>query len=222
MGRRKRPIVLQITLKKNNEIGILQVAVDVKTWHAKLPGVGDVRPGRCPRCGVSARIPGRCLMIHGHGCVARALWGPLADESEAGLVDVYLRRYRCLRCGTVLRVGPSGVLHRFMYCGVAVALALWLWAVMGTSASATRARVSPWRRAGFSSRRRWRTLRRWLCALREGRLWDGVGGEATRHLPVGDLLAALGSRAPDWSNERDERLNVVTAASQQRRWGLAL
>lgn len=55
------------------------------------------RPKVCPRC--------KSGRLWGHGFV-RAYF----DEFEGG---VFLRRYRCVECGCVIRLKPQGYFHKF-------------------------------------------------------------------------------------------------------------
>jgi hypothetical protein len=85
-------------------------------------------------------------------------------------VVVKLRRYRCRACQAVLVVGPRGLVRGRWYGGGAIGLALALYA-RGATSALVRARTSPSRVVGGSSRERWVTLTRWAEAARRGELF---------------------------------------------------
>jgi len=129
-----------------------------------MPSVEVARPSRCPACGAASSPPGQGLRLHGHGLRERMRLGPeeLGDGSVVG--SVMVRRYRCVRCTSVLVVVPRGVLPRLRYGAVAIALALGLWSVEGLAAAEVRSQVSPFGVVGHDARRGWRSLRRWARA----------------------------------------------------------
>jgi len=133
--------------------------------------VDEVRPARCPRCGAASRRPGRPLGIHGHGLVRRDVWGPWQEGEAPRFRDVLVRRYRCLSCRTVIRVGPRGIFPRRRYGRGAIAAALALWAIFGEEPPAVREAMSPWRHVAVESEGRWASLGRWACDARAGGLW---------------------------------------------------
>jgi len=81
-----------------------------------------------------------------------------------------VRRYRCLGCGAVIVVGPSGLVPGWLFSGPAIAWAFWLFGIARHSAAEVRRRVSPWSTVGATAAAGWTTLRRWARAVREGRL----------------------------------------------------
>ncbi|HEX5853748.1 MAG TPA: hypothetical protein VFY36_11720 [Solirubrobacteraceae bacterium] len=84
------------------------------------------------------------------------------------------RRYVCRPCGAVLLVVPSGVIGGRLFSAAAIGLALVLFGVCGLSMAETRSRVSPWRHVGETAGLSWLSLRRWVCAVRERRLFACV------------------------------------------------
>jgi hypothetical protein len=74
----------------------------------------------------------------------------------------------------VITVVPRGVVRHRHFAGSAIALALFLFGVLGRAASAVERAISGWG-DGASS---WRTLARWIDAASEGRLF---------HWPRADL-----------------------------------
>ena len=137
----------------------------------QLPKVDQVRPTRCPGCRAPSRRPGCRLELQGHGVVRRDIWGLLSLGSTPAFDELILRRYRCLRCGTVIRVGPRGLLPYRRYTGGSIAFALALWSIFGHPAGAIREQLSPWRPFAGESRDRWVSLARWAESARQGRLW---------------------------------------------------
>jgi hypothetical protein len=68
-------------------------------------------------------------------------------------------------------VVPSDVLPGRLYSGPAIALALALWAVLGMTAVAVRARISPFPIIGATAAVGWITLRRWALDVARRRLF---------------------------------------------------
>jgi hypothetical protein len=81
-----------------------------------------------------------------------------------------VRRYRCRRCDAVVVVVPRGVLHRRHFGAAAIALALFRFGA--------GARVVDIRReaGGHGETACWPTLRRWVRAGGQSRLWACVRG----------------------------------------------
>lgn len=144
--------------------------MDVKRWLESPPSVDTVRPGSCPRCAAAGAAPGRPKGLHGHGLRERQLRGPAAPGASPTLVVVRVRRYRCQRCGAVLTVAPRETATARLYTLSAVAWALALFGVSRLSEHDVRRRTSPWTIVGPTAVRRWISLRRWVAAVRQGRL----------------------------------------------------
>ena len=85
---------------------------------------------------------------------------------------IRVRRYRCRRCAAIVAVVPRQVLARRHFAAGAIALALFVFGKLGSTASETASRVGSWARGPGA----WRTLRRWLAAIDEGRLFACVRG----------------------------------------------
>lgn len=121
----------------------------------------------------------------GHGVVTRTVWGPVEVGGKATRVEIQIRRYLCLRCGAVVRVGPRGLSPRRRYGLGAIALALLLYALadqnltVGLRHAAARDVVAPDRIVAFESRHRWRSLERWTREVQDRPLFGDV------LLPVG-------------------------------------
>lgn len=179
----------------------LQATLDVKFFAKMDFGVEEQRPSHCPSCGCGAGRPG-ALRLHGHGVRTRDVWGPpRAGGARPEVLELRVRRYRCLACAHVMTVRPPFVARYFRYATAAIALALWLWAVCGRPARFVRAEVSPWRIVGLSEPRRWRSLSRWfarhdtLFGFRENLV--GEGRELARrvaHLLFGRAPPTLQTR----------------------------
>lgn len=88
--------------------------------------------------------------------------GPEELGGRSVVGEIPVRRYRCLRCSAVMVVCPRGVLPRFRYGAVAIALALALWSVEGQSSAHVRSQVSPFAVVGHDARRCWPSLARWV------------------------------------------------------------
>lgn len=161
-----------------SETGIIQTPIEIKFWLRELPSVDAVRPPRCLGCGAASRCPGRGLGLHGHGVVLRDFWGPLEVGDAPAFHELPIRRFRCVHCHTVLRVGPRGILPRRRYWGGAILGALALWAVFGQTPAATRDSMSPWRHVSPETGGRWPSLNRWAAAADD--LWS-----LRRPLPAG-------------------------------------
>jgi hypothetical protein len=75
----------------------------------------------------------------------------------------------------VVVVVPRQVLARRHFAAGAIALGLFLFGRLGASATHAARRIGSWAAAGPGA---WRTLRRWISAIDEGRLFPSV-----RHAP---------------------------------------
>ena len=74
------------------------------------------------------------MVLHGHGLVERQQRGPAAPGQEAVCAVIFVRRYLCTACDTVMRVLPGSSVARKHFSGAAIALALALWGLCGKSA----------------------------------------------------------------------------------------
>jgi hypothetical protein len=173
-----------------SDIRFVQAAVPVKLWAARPPNVDEVRPGRCPACDAPSRPAGGALGLHGHGLRERDQWGPVAPGAVPTLIAILLRRYRCRSCGAVVVVGPRGVERRRLYSAGAIALALALYGFAALPPTDVRHRVSPLGIVGVTAAAGWASLRRWLRAVRAGRLFPIV-----RQLPTDATLREVAARA---------------------------
>jgi len=185
-------------MKDRSITGFVQIAISVKSWMKSPPPVEVVRPGRCPRCGAASRPEGGGLQMHGHGLRERQLRGVLEPGGQPVIVVLLLRRFLCLVCGCVATVVPRGVVRGRLYSAGAIALALALFGIGELSEAAVRERSSPWKIVGPTAAKGWCTLRRWVRAIRSGRLWPGVAalreGWTVRAVArrVASVLAASG------------------------------
>lgn len=164
----------------------------VEAWRVEsLPGVDDVRPARCRRCGRPSRR-GRRVVLHGHGVRLRTVVVlPALSKGGDRLCECWQRRYRCTACGAVAVVLPAGVMPRCLYSTAAVVVAFFLTAAapLGRGHSHDEA----YRRQGMYSRLstggqaepcwRWRSLDRW--AAMAGQWWPQGQGFAVSSLLVG-------------------------------------
>jgi hypothetical protein len=139
--------------------------------RALLPSVDELRPIDCPLCRHLAHRPDERLGIVGHGTYDRQVLG----YPELGDLTVFLRRYRCLGCGTTISVLPDVLLPWRWYAAPVIFGALWRHLVEEQRASAIRVHYGV-------AVERWRSLRRWRRELLV-RLWLLYG-------------ARLGARGP--------------------------
>lgn len=166
--------------------GIVYSAVEVKKWVEGIPGVEQVRPACCSRCGAASRPPGAPLVVIGHGQRDRQVRGPAEVTSEPEIRTILVRRYRCLRCGGITTVLPRGLCARRHYSASAIGLSLCLFGLLRLSLRETRRRVCPWRVLSEG----WTTLSGWIRAIGEGRLLSRV-----RPCPPGFPLRKQAERA---------------------------
>lgn len=202
--------------EKRSKRGIIHAERDVKGWCEDFPDVDLVRPRQCPECGAAARPPGRALGLVGHGVRDRQVRGPLAPGEPPGIITIQLRRYRCRGCGAIFTVGPRGLATFRHYAAVAIGLALWMVGVLGLSTAEVRRRISPWQSfdAGV-----WVSVRRWLKAIADGRLFPGA---PSRAWPPGWSLRQRAERAamtlrataPPWCREGGPELEVMAGAAR--------
>jgi len=165
-------------------------AIDVKTWLARVPSVDEVRPGQCPRCAAASRPVGQGLQMWGHGLRDRQSRGPLEPLGDPVEVTLRVRRYLCRPCRAVIVVVPLGVIAGRLFAAMAIGLALTLFGVEGLPLAKVRQRVSPWQRVGATAHGSWLAARRWVRAIREGRLFASV-----RHSPAHHTSRQVAERA---------------------------
>lgn len=151
---------------------IIRSELDVKRWLEAPPSVAAVRPGQCPGCGGAGSQPGRPLGLQGHGLRERQPRGPGHPGEPPALVIVFVRRYRCQTCGAVMTVAPRETATGRLYTLPAVAWALALFGVARLPEADVRGSTSPWRVIGAAAARRWQSLRRWVAAASERRLFS--------------------------------------------------
>jgi hypothetical protein len=86
------------------------------------------------------------------------------------MIEIEARRYRCRGCAGVIVVVPHGVITRRHFRAEAIAIALWLYGVLGLSAIDVHRRV-----VGYGEPSgRLRSIGRWLTAITRGSLFAGV------------------------------------------------
>jgi len=69
---------------------------------------------------------------------------------------------------------PRGVTARRHYSAEAIGLAMVLYGLLGLSCVQTRGRISPYKHVGDTAAAQWATLRRWVRAIDDGRLFKVV------------------------------------------------
>ena len=169
---------------------IVRSTIDVKSWQERMPSVDEVRPGQCPKCEAASRPVGRALQIWGHGLRDRQQRGPLSASGKPMEITIRVRRYVCRACGAVIAVVPQGVLAGRLFLAAAIGVALARFGARTLPMSEVRRRVSPWQRVGASAVGSWLSLRRWVGAIRERRLFASV-----RSSPSGFTARAVAARA---------------------------
>jgi hypothetical protein len=90
------------------------------------------------------------------------------------------------------------VLTRRLFSASAIALALALFGVSGQSLRRVRARISPWATVGATSAAGWVSVRRWVKAVTEGRLFAvrAVPATWTARQVAARAATTLAARAP--------------------------
>lgn len=139
---------------------MIRTAVTIKSWIAQTPSVDEVRPARCAGCGAASRPLGAPIVVHGQGLLHRQVRGVLEVDGVPGVVVIAARRYECQRCCAVMTVVPAGMLARRQYSAPSIALALYLWLVVGLSDREVRGAVCAWQVRGHVARG-WAQLYRW-------------------------------------------------------------
>jgi hypothetical protein len=171
---------------------IVRSEVDIKRWQQSPPSADAIRPGRCPTCGAAGSPPGAPHGLHGHGLRERQFRGPSSPGAQPTIVVLQIRRYRCRPCGAVLTVVPRETATGRLYTLSAVAWALALFGVARLPEADVRRSTSPWQIVGSTAARRWWSLRRWIAAAVERRLFgrlprppDGCGArEAAKRIAI--------------------------------------
>jgi hypothetical protein len=180
--------VLDAAVRRPSGKGIVYSAIDVKKWAEEIPSTEQVRPGCCSRCGAASRPAGAPLVVVGHGLRERQVRGPASASEGPTIMTVFVRRYRCRRCGGLTTVLPRGLCARRHYSASAIGMALCLFGATRLTIGETRRRVCA-SRAGFETDR-WTTLAEWLTAIQQGRLLSRV-----RPSPLGFSLRDRAERA---------------------------
>ncbi|WP_106090206.1 hypothetical protein [Enhygromyxa salina] len=83
------------------------------------------------------------MLLHGHGQRGRRVGIPTDTNENVEVLELLLRRYACQRCKAIIVVGPRGLLRGRHYSAMAIALALWLWAVYHRSDATRSASTLP-------------------------------------------------------------------------------
>jgi hypothetical protein len=83
---------------------------------------------------------------------------------------LHARRYVCRSCAAVITVVPRQVLARRHFGAGAIGFALFVYGKLRAAAGHVAKRVGLWGRGPGA----WRTVRRWLAAVEDGRLFRGV------------------------------------------------
>jgi hypothetical protein len=89
-------------------------------------------------------------------------------------VVLRVRRYQCQRCDGIMTVVPRETAPGRLYTLSSVAWALALFGVSRLREQDVRRNTSPWTIIGAAAARRWTSLRRWMAAIRRGRLFGRI------------------------------------------------
>ncbi len=146
--------------------------MNVKRWMERDPSTNEVRPARCPDCGIASRPTGGKLALHGHGRRTRQLRGPPSPGEQSETRVFRSRRFRCTQCGALLTVVPCETLTKRLYSGPAIALALALFGLWLLPPKVIRSQLSPWAAVGATAAASWCTVGRWVSAVRAGALFS--------------------------------------------------
>ena len=151
------------------------------------------------------------LGLHGHGRRERQVLGPSTVEGRPELRLVWGRRYVCTGCDASMTVVPSEVLTKRLYSSATIGMCMALFGLCVMSLSEMRALVSPFTAVGARAAAGWSTVLRWVDAVREKRLFEGVRPmpvEWPRRKAAERIATTLGACAPP----SVAVLDVVTAA----------
>lgn len=185
---------------------MIHSTVTLNSWLQHLPSVSEVRPTHCSTCGAAGNRPGMACQLHGHGLRERQILGPLSPDEPPTINVVAVRRYRCARCGATCTVVPQGVLERRYYSRSAIGMAMVLYGLEACSPGVVRSRVSPWQHVG-SAPGKWMTLKRWLRAVGQGKLFAFV-----RPIPLDFSYRAAAERVAT------TLASMAPAAPRHRSW----
>ena len=115
-----------------------------------------------------------------------------------------VRRYQCQPCGAVVTVLPRETAPGRLYTLSAIAWALALFGISRLPEQAVRGATSPWSIVGAAAVRRWISLRRWVAAVADRRLFrrlprppDGCSArQAAAQIAITTAAHALPTLAP--------------------------
>jgi hypothetical protein len=135
----------------------------VKDFCRFPPEIDQARPACCPGCGAAARPLGAPFVVVGHGCRRRTLIFKTGLGNQIRIVVIFVRRFRCRRCGVTITLVPSTVRPRRRYDLALIVFMLATWTFEGLPAAALRQLVCT------EPHLDWPQLRRWTRALDAGR-----------------------------------------------------
>ncbi len=169
-------------------INVRAFALDVECFCSldSLPSLASQRPTSCPCCQQPAYPPGRRLGIYGHGTFKRQVRGIAPGQ----WLVIFVRRFRCTRCGVTISVLPDFLVARRYYLGATILRVLIEVLLKGTSVAQLRESVGPSERAPH-----WHAPGAWARDLGRG-IWSGaVPGiaKATAPSPAERLQKLLGA-----------------------------
>lgn len=185
---------MRLEQNARSQIRIVQSDIEVKSWVNEPPSCGAARPSSCVACGAPSRVPGKALVIVGHGLRERGVEGPLVPGEEPVALVILARRYACRGCDAILVVVPRGVGRGTRYSLSAIAQGLALWGYARWTAAKSREATSAARARGFTSPDQWSSLRRWTaCATA---LFGAPAASGALRERAAKIAAWLASHAP--------------------------
>jgi hypothetical protein len=110
---------------------------------------------------------------------------------------VTLRRFLCVRCGSVVMVGPFDIAARLLYGLLSIVLVLARWGA-GVPLPVLRRQFGVGHRWGDAGAATWRNVHRWAASAGEGRIWRSVSTPrvGTSRAQAQRLIWILGGAGP--------------------------
>ncbi len=125
------------------------------------------------------------------------MFGVLEMGAAAGIHEVILRRFLCVRCGAVITVGPFDIAARLLYGLLSIVVVLARWGA-GVPLPVLRRQFGVGHRWGDAGAATWRTVRRWTASAGGGYIWPSVSTPrvGTRRAQAQRLIWILGGAGP--------------------------
>lgn len=101
------------------------------------------------------------------------MFGVLELGGTAGIHEVFLRRFLCVRCGAVVTVGPFDIAAGLLYSLLSIVVVLARWG-LGVPLPVLRRQFGGGQHWGDAGAASWRSVRRWTASAAEGCIWPSV------------------------------------------------